>query len=114
MGYAAELSGGNAQTISLGLKASYIGVVATPVLMLVFVIHYIGREEWLGRRALLLLMFTPVITLLLNWSIEHRMLYYASYEIDISGIYVVMHTTRGPWYWVHIAYSYGLLLLSTL
>ncbi len=113
LGYAAELSGGDTKTILLGLKASYIGVVFTPVLMLIFVIHYIGREHWLTRRNQLLLTVIPLITLALNWSNEKHLLYYASYELITNGPYLVAHTTPGPWYWVHIAYSYGILLFST-
>lgn len=113
LGYAAELSGANTHTILLGLKASYIGVVATPVFMLVFVLHYIGRDDWLTFRNSILLAIIPLVTLALNWTSGLHPYYYSSLDLDTSGPYVVLNTHPGVWYWFHIAYSYLLLLIST-
>ena len=91
----------------------YIGVVSTPGLLLLFALRYTGRLERLRWRLGLLLAIEPLITLLLAWTGDgHTLL--RTLSLDASGDFSVLVIDYGPWFWVHAAYSYALLLAGTL
>jgi len=46
-------------------KLEYIGGIATPVLYLIFVLRYTGKDKFLSRKHILLLFIVPAITMVL-------------------------------------------------
>jgi PAS domain S-box-containing protein len=95
-------------------KFAYLGVVVVPVAWLAFVLQYTGREKWLTRRNVALLVIMPLATLLLVWTNESHRLYYRDVRLTTSGSLLVLDLTYGAWFWVDIAYEYLLVLLGTL
>jgi PAS domain S-box-containing protein len=102
------------------LKIEYVGIVATPPAWLVFTLAYTGRATWLTPGRLALLIALPLATLLLALTNEAHGLMWRAILLDESGAFAHLRITRGPWYWVNIAFAYlalgagTLLLLQTL
>lgn len=111
--YALELMSVRLPSILLWIKLEYIAIACTPVLFLMFAIHYSGRGAWLNRRRVAALLVIPAAAILLVWTVPHHRLYYTDWWVQRSGDYVVFNRVQGLGYWVFTAYSY-LLLLSAL
>ena len=66
--YALELLSANLTAKLFWIKGEYLAIVSIPVLWVVFVLQYSGREHLLTRHNLLLLGIIPVMTVLLLWT----------------------------------------------
>ena len=95
-------------------KFQYLAVAPIGVLWLMFATKY-SRAAWVRDGILRVLVWIiPVATLALAATNERHEFYWSA----ISDISIASGTRlsygAGPWYWVHAAYSYGLLLAGTL
>ena len=91
---------------------TYVGAVCVPVALLIFVVQYTGRNEWLKERNLLLLSVIPIVTLLVRLTNNFHHLFYASYGLVSSFGLIRLGYTFGVWFYVSCAYSYALLLIA--
>jgi signal transduction histidine kinase len=95
-------------------KLEYSGGVATPVLYLIFVLRFTGREKYLSLRNILLLFLVPAITFLLVITNEKHNLIWSGFS-PISEKTNLMDYFHGIGFWIgYIAYTYLLLLFSSL
>jgi signal transduction histidine kinase len=95
-------------------KLEYFGGVITPVLYLIFVLRFTGREKLLSLKNILILFIIPVITFILALSNEKHNLIWTGFS-SISAETNLMDYYHGPGFWIgYIAYSYLLLLLSAI
>ncbi|CAA9325185.1 MAG: hypothetical protein AVDCRST_MAG36-623 [uncultured Nocardioidaceae bacterium] len=110
--YAVELSAGadlGARTRWGDLK--YVGIVAVAPAWTAFVLQYTGRERYLTRRVLALLVVEPLLVLaLLAVPATHDLVRY--YPRSAIGDRLPVVAT-GPLFWVHLAYTNLLVLLAT-
>ena len=113
-GYALELSGPDLSTKIFWAKVEYIGIATVPVAWLAFALQYTGRERWLTGRNLALLSALPLVTLLLAWTNEAHGLIWSSTRLDEDGPFPALGVEHGAWFWVHLSYSYLLLLIGTI
>ncbi len=90
------------------LNATYFGVVVIPGAFFTFTLHHTGRAALLRGRRLLLLTLEPVITLFLLWTDPWHGLFFAGKQVADSATIL----DGGLWFWMHVLYSYGLLLVS--
>ncbi|MEM8531213.1 MAG: histidine kinase N-terminal 7TM domain-containing protein [Chloroflexota bacterium] len=111
-GYAFELLSVELTTKTLLAKLQYVGIVAIPVLWLVFVVQYTQRNHWLSRRNLILLTLLPCCTFLLVWTNEVHGLIWQTIKLVPTGLLVAFTPNYGPWFWVHTVYSYLLFGLG--
>src|SRR5918997_1226210 len=95
-------------------EIKYLGIVAVPLAWLVFALQYTGREGWVRRRTLALLAVEPVVALALIFTNEAHGLFWSSKESGTTGPYSTIESVYGPWFWVHLSYSYLLLLVGTV
>lgn len=82
----------------------YVGIVVIPVGWFIFARAYIGRP--LGGLVSLLLWALPLATSALLWTDSG--LVWAAFEV--RGEPTRLEASYGPWFWVHMVYSYALLL----
>jgi signal transduction histidine kinase len=95
-------------------KLEYSGGLATPVLYLIFVLRFTGKEKILSLRNILLLFLIPVFTFVLTLTNEQHLLIWSGFS-PISGKTNLMEYYHGIWFWIgYIAYSYVLLLISAI
>src|SRR5215211_4869670 len=105
LAYALELGIGDPQGKIFLAKAKLAGALSLPSLWLALALYYTGRTGWLNRLNLALLAIPPVLMLALVWTgVAWR---YA--RPDAFGL---LDVSFGFWFWVIVAYSYGLLLLG--
>jgi phosphoserine phosphatase RsbU/P len=83
---------------------------------LVFALQYSGRIKELTVRRLFPLLPIPLIILLLVGTNESHHLFWSAVDLVTAGdgAYNALDFTYGPAFWVHTAYDYLLLGLSTL
>ena len=113
LGYALELGSTTLSAKIFWAKVEYLGIAVLPLSLLVFILHYAGHDRWLTFRRLVLLIMVPACTQLLVWTNQAHGLVWASTRLDVSGPFPVLNVDYGLWFWVHLAYAYLLLLLST-
>jgi len=95
-------------------KLEYSGGLATPVLYLIFVLRFTGKEKLLSLRNILLLFLVPVFTFALTLTNEQHLLIWSGFS-PISPKTNLMEYYHGIWFWIgYIAYSYLLLVLAAI
>ncbi len=114
LGYILEIISPELSQKIFWAKVEYLGIVTVPLAWLTFALAYTGREHWLTRRNLALLAVIPAITLLLVWTNQAHGLVWAEVGLASSGPFPSLAVSYGPWFWLHLAYSYVLLLWGTL
>lgn len=96
------------------LNATYIGVVVVPISFLVFVVQVTDNDRWLTRWNLLLLCIEPLVTLIIVWTNNYHHLFHTSFTLQYLNGWPELYWTRGPWFWVNVAYSYALTAVAVL
>jgi PAS domain S-box-containing protein len=112
--YAVELSTPTLAGKLLAARIEYFGIVSVPVFFLIFVLAYTGRDSWLTLRNLILLAVVPLASLLLVWTNELHTLFYRSVSIATEQGIQHFEPVYGPWFWIHTAYSYLMLLMALI
>jgi len=93
-------------------KICYPFIAMTPLAWLLFALRYTGQEAARKPRRLLLYAVIPAITALLALTNEvHRWLWW-SYTFTSVGRLLAVHVSYGPWFWVHLTYSYLLIFIG--
>lgn len=90
------------------LDATYLGVVATPVMTFLFALQITRPNHGLPRYAPIILLAEPVVTLVLLWTDPLHHLFFGGFRLQ-SNNYIY---DGGPWFWINVVYSYLLLLIS--
>jgi diguanylate cyclase (GGDEF)-like protein/PAS domain S-box-containing protein len=90
------------------LRVTYLGVLTVPTMFLAFSIQYANREHWLKKRIIALLTIEPVVTFILLWTDPWHNLFFGGKQA--AG----MIMDGGPWFWVNVVYSYGLILFAMI
>jgi PAS domain S-box-containing protein len=91
---------------------SYIGITGVPAAWLLFTLEYTGRNRWLTRRTVLLLLIEPALTVLAAYTDTVHHLFRSDIVYETGGSFVTLDVTFGPLFWVHAVYSYVLLVYS--
>lgn len=110
--YILELAGTNFSTKIFWEFVKFIGVIATPVAWLVFAFEYTGRRTWINARRLAMLSITPLATLILLYTNGSHGLFRASHSLAFENGFLILNSTNGPWFWVHAAYTYLLIMIG--
>lgn len=110
--YVLEISGADLQTKMLWGKVEYIGIAGVPVCWLVFAYEYANQGKRLSRRALALLWAIPVITIVLVSTTDRTGLVWQDIHIDQGVGLSALGLAHGPWFWVHLVYSYIMLMIG--
>ncbi len=93
-------------------KTEYVGITLVPVAWFLFARAYSGAGKRPDRWSLVLLGLVPVVTILLVATNELHALVWTRVSLATSGAFPNLELGHGPWFWVNIAYSYGLLILG--
>lgn len=110
--YALELAAVSLEAKLFWARFQYLGIVALPVAWLIVAVQY--RQERKGiPSAYWLLGIVPAITVLLVVTNQAHGLIWSETTLSADGAVRVLQVRYGPWFWVHAAYSYLLLLLGS-
>ncbi len=112
--YAFDLSSVSLPDKLFWMKGRFFFLAVVPVLWLVMIVRYIGQESLVTGQRLAALFVVPAITVILAWTSDHHTLFRYNYHLDTSGLFPILLWNSGPWYWIHICYSYGLFTASLI
>ena len=88
-------------------------VTAVPVVWFLFSIHFSDRSEWVKPWKLILLAIIPAITMgLMITNESHHLFLKDIIFVRIDGYLNDDTWLLGPWFWVHLVYSYFLILIA--
>jgi PAS domain S-box-containing protein len=114
LGYVMELGSSQLSAKIFWGKVQYLGIIFTPVAWFVFALYFTNRESWLSRRNLALLAIIPAITLSLIWTTELHGLMWSRIRLNTVSSLPVLDLRYGAWFWVHLTFSYIMLLLGSI
>jgi len=109
-----ELAAGAERWTLFWAKATYLFISTTPVAWLAVMVQYAGKRHWLRSRVYWLTCVIPALTLLLVWTNESHHLVWQDVVFVPVGQFLALNVTHGPWFFVHLAQSYAMVLLGTL
>lgn len=96
-------------------KLEWGSIAYLPVTWLLFALAYTGRSEYLRLRNVALVAALPTVSVVLAVTNgAGHTLVYRSQEFVAYGSVSLIHRTFGPWFWVHVVYSYLLLGAGTV
>ncbi|MBL8146872.1 MAG: PAS domain-containing protein [Anaerolineae bacterium] len=93
-------------------QVQYIGATTVAVAWFAFAIRYSGLHFLEGRRIAVLFIF-PAITLTLVWTNSLHHLIWAEVRI-VDGPIILAVYDHGLWFWLHILYSYTLVITGSV
>jgi diguanylate cyclase (GGDEF)-like protein/PAS domain S-box-containing protein len=111
--YAGELLATTAAAKDLWARSEYLGIAVIGPCWLLFCLRYTGKLARIGWTEALLLI-VPGVTLVAALSGRSLGLVWSDTEIrEFNGatMYVVTH---GPWFWVHVSFTYACLLVGAV
>ncbi len=109
---ALEMAGADLPTQLFWANVQYLCYSALPLAWLVLVLQYTGRAEWATPRRMAWLGVEPLIAFVLAWTNDAHGLIRRNVALDLSGPLPVIAKTNGPWFAVHVIYSYLISLIA--
>ena len=111
-----QLSGGDYFTQLFFSDIQYVAVTTLPVGWLFFALEYTGRDSWITRRNILLLLIYPVIALIIiatdSW--HHLMWSAVPSVLEWNGHFYVLNLQQGINFWTIVAYAYALIMTGAV
>ena len=98
------------KAFSYGLKYLFVAVV--PVAWFSFGLYYANRLRSLSSKQILFLMVIPGITIALVATNPMHHLMFTSFRVHTFEGGRLLFSDFGPWFWIHAAYSYLLLMIG--
>ncbi len=96
------------------VKVEYLGIVSIPVFLFLFSIEFIGKSHLLDNRKRLALWAIPVLIILLVWTNEFHHLMWSGENITETGGLSLLDIHYGPFFWVHVVFTYVVVFLASL
>ncbi|GEM_PF-5604312 len=90
----------------------YMGAVMLGPLLLLFVLKYTLRFNWVKTRFVWIIFALPIFHLLLVFTNPLHHLFYLSFHKAYNGYFEVLGSEKGLFYWVHQGYTILLVLVS--
>jgi PAS domain-containing protein len=109
--YMCEIASPDLSSKLLFNDVEYISLTSIPILYLLIVVKYAGREDLLTKRNIILFSIIPLIDLIMVWTNSYHHLFYQQVNLDLVSIQPYS-SVKGPFYYVHIIYSFGLEIMA--
>lgn len=114
--YALELMSPSLMDKLTWIRVEYVGIALIPTLSFWFTLRYTKTDHYLQKHKVLfggLLLFIPLATIVLVWTSDFHPLFYESIGLEHSAGFPNFAPVYGPWFWVHVTYSYLLIIGSS-
>ncbi|MFB6130427.1 MAG: histidine kinase N-terminal 7TM domain-containing protein [Salinigranum sp.] len=94
-------------------NVQWIGTAFIPAFWMLFAMEYTGLDGTINRQTVGALSVVPAVTILLTWTNPwHGLVWTHNVVASVDGLAIV-DQQFGPWFWVFIAYTYGLLAIGS-
>lgn len=115
-GYAMEFYSPSLEMMLFWAKVEYLGIVTIPVAWFVFSLSYVSPLSYLEifRGRYLLLWIIPGLTLVMVVTNSVHGLIWSEISLAQVGPFSTLALNYGLWFWVHLIYSYTLLLIGSI
>ncbi|WP_246085472.1 sensor histidine kinase [Solitalea koreensis] len=110
--YSFELSCRTLPDMLFWINFEYIGIALLPATWIIFIIHFIGKENWLNKTIIALIYLIPIITIGMVWTNSLHHLHYTLVGIDTMHDFPLLSIEFGIWYRIFTVYFYILLALG--
>src|SRR5688500_12135971 len=114
LGYALEIAAMDLPSKIFWGKSQYIGIVAVPLLWVIFAYLSSTKGTRMTPRTVSLLCIVPLITLIFAFTTERHVLIWEDIQIRTVGAFSALEITHGFWFWIYLGYSYILLVVGTI
>jgi signal transduction histidine kinase/ActR/RegA family two-component response regulator len=114
LGYALQLASVDLEGKIFWNQIKYIGVAPAATMWLLCAIQFTGRGRWITPRTLAILAVEPILIIILVWTNHHHNLIYESIRLNASGPFVVRIASHGSFFWVHVVYSYIIIMIGAV
>lgn len=107
----------NARTVDgkmFGCQIAYFGIASIPLNWFLFILQHLKQDGWLTRRRLVVMWIIPVLTFVLIWTNAWHHLMYTRIILMPTSYLTLSRILHGPWFIVHIVYSWLLVLVGML
>ncbi|NVJ87063.1 MAG: PAS domain-containing sensor histidine kinase [Algoriphagus sp.] len=113
--YGFELASSTIEQMLYWVRFQYIGISFAPAVWLMFTLRYTGYRYW-SKPVVIIGTFTiPAITLFMVISNDLHHLHYAeTFLIDEGTSFPLLGIKKGPYYIIHVIYSYLVFFLGTI
>ncbi|WP_354003152.1 sensor histidine kinase [Algoriphagus limi] len=113
--YGLELASTSLDQMLHWIHFEYIGISFAPAVWLIFTLRYTGYRNW-AKPVVIIGTFTiPALTLFMVISNDLHHLHYAKTFLVTEGSpFPILGIERGPYYIIHVIYSYLAFLLGTI
>ncbi len=88
---------------------NYPGNMSAPVLFFLFAIRYTQTDSRLTNRRMALLWVIPVVSVGMAATSGLQHILWTSVTLTNTAVGVIGVYAHGPWYWIEVAYSWGLV-----
>ncbi len=92
------------------LDITYVGAVTVPAAFLIFSIQFTNHQDWLKRPLVTFIYLEPILVLISLFTDPYHGLFFAGKRVEGSAVIL----DAGPVFWLNVAYSYSLMLLSII
>jgi PAS domain S-box-containing protein len=114
LAYAWEMGSLDITTKVLASKVQYLGIAIAPTSWLVYILNYTRVGRWLTPLRRGLLCIEPMLVVALVWTNEKHHLIWQQIElVTLSSNFSPLRMTYGRLFYIHAAYSYGLMVWAT-
>ena len=96
------------------LRVEYTGTIGTSLSWLLFVAVYTYFDEWLTRRALVVILIVPAATLLMILTVQWHDLFYHSFELATENDLIVTDKVYNIGFYLWVGYAYFLTLAGAM
>lgn len=108
--YGLELMSHTLEMMLFWIRIEYLGIALIPAYLIQFTLAFTGRESVIHTRNQISWFLVPVVTLAMVATTPGHAYHYATAAVDASGPFPMLSFTAGPWYWIHTAYFYSIMV----
>jgi len=113
IGYGFELRSETIEEIKFFLKTEYFGLFLMFPLWLLFIYEFYFNQAP-SIKINIIVFIIPLLTLFFNVTNDFHHLFYTDIKAVQYEGFITAHLIKGPWYYVHIIYSYATLLIGVI
>ncbi|MFT4855490.1 MAG: signal transduction histidine kinase [Algoriphagus sp.] len=110
--YGLELSATDLETILIYVHIQYFGISFLGASWFIFTLKYTETDLIRYKVGIFFILVIPTLTFIFVITNEFHHFHYISYKLVSVGGIIGLKTEVGPWYFVHVIYSYILFLLG--
>lgn len=111
-GYAFQLLSTTVNQMMFWIHIQYFGISFAPIIWIVMTLQFTGRQKYLTKSVITLLLIGPIYTLTAHFTNEWHHLFYRSATLDYSQGFPLIVLDRGPLFYLHICYVYSYHLIG--